>query len=184
MSAFSAALDEIRGLDWSIDQVSIPHFQYALGAELAIFSSEASAYHRKTMAASADLYSSDLRRELDAGMVFLATDYILVQRIRRIITQEFRPALQSVDLLASTAIPIMAPRIGEATDDIHGPSFLGARRHLESRLSRKLNRPTDNFGSMRILSPKSTNRPAIHRHRFSGIACDPKRPAPEHNGLA
>ena len=125
MSAFSAALDKIRGLDWSIDQVSIPHLQYALGAELAIFSSEASAYHRKTMAASADLYSSDLRRELDAGMVFLATDYIS------------RPA-HSTDNHSGiqASAPIGRSSCFDRDTDYGAPHWRGDGRHPRAKLSR------------------------------------------------
>lgn len=123
MEAFSAALDEARALGWSIEHVSLPNLRYALGAELAIISSEASTYHRRRMVRSAELYSGNVRRELDAGMMVLATDYLAGQRARRLIGREFREALATVDLIVTPTVPITAPRIDESTVEIRGRTF-------------------------------------------------------------
>ena len=82
-----------------MEEVSIPHLRYALGAELAILNAEASAYHRDRMRDRADDISSGVRTPLDAGMVVLATDYLLGQRVRRIIMEDFAAAFAKVDLL-------------------------------------------------------------------------------------
>jgi aspartyl-tRNA(Asn)/glutamyl-tRNA(Gln) amidotransferase subunit A len=123
MAAFSAALDEARALGWSVEHVSLPNLRYALGAELAIISSEASAWHRKRMGRSAELYSGNVRRELDAGMMVMATDYLLGQRARRLIGREFREALATVDLIVTPTVPITAPRITDSTVEIQGRTF-------------------------------------------------------------
>jgi len=112
--AFDASLRILDGFGWKIEEVSIPNLRYALGAELAILSAEASSYHREMMRVHADDVSSDIRKQLDSGMVLLATDYLLAQRVRRIIAQEFRAAFQKVDVLATPTIPIPAPRIDQS----------------------------------------------------------------------
>ena len=66
-AAFEASLRTLEGLGYSIQEVSIPNLRYALGAELAILSAEASSYHREMMRVRADDVSSDIRRELDLG---------------------------------------------------------------------------------------------------------------------
>ena len=115
--AFDASLRALESFGWRIEEVSIPNLRYALGAELAIISAEASSYHREMMRVRADDVSSDIRKELDSGMVLLATDYLLGQRVRRIIIEEFRAAFQKVDVLATPTIPIPAPRIDQK--DVH-----------------------------------------------------------------
>jgi aspartyl-tRNA(Asn)/glutamyl-tRNA(Gln) amidotransferase subunit A len=119
-AAFEASLRSFEAFGWRIEEVSIPKVRYALGAELAIINAEASSYHREMMRIHADDVSSDVRKELDSGMVILATDYILGQRVRRIIAQEFRDAFQKVDILATLTIPIPAPRIDQSDVDIAG----------------------------------------------------------------
>lgn len=122
-AAFEVSLDTLRGFGWTIQEVSIPHLKYCLGAELAILSAEASAYHRDKMREQAEEYSSDIRRELDAGMVLLATDYLLGQRVRRIIAEEFAAAFRQVDVMATPTIPITAPLIDQTEVSIEGTSF-------------------------------------------------------------
>jgi aspartyl-tRNA(Asn)/glutamyl-tRNA(Gln) amidotransferase subunit A len=122
-AAFEASLRTLEGLGYSIQEVSIPNLRYALGAELAILSAEASSYHREMMRVRADDVSSDIRRELDSGMVLLATDYLLGQRVRRIIAEEFRAAFQKVDVLATPTIPIPAPRIGQSEVNLAGQTM-------------------------------------------------------------
>jgi aspartyl-tRNA(Asn)/glutamyl-tRNA(Gln) amidotransferase subunit A len=122
-AAFEASLRTLEGFGYSIEEVSIPNLRYALGAELAILSAEASSYHREMMRIRADDVSSDIRRELDSGMVLLATDYLLGQRVRRILAEEFRAAFQKVDVLATPTIPIPAPRIGQSEVNLAGQTM-------------------------------------------------------------
>jgi len=121
--AFDASLRTLESFGWRIEEVSIPSLRYALGAELAIISAEASSYHREMMRVHADDVSSDIRKELDSGMVLLATDYLLGQRVRRIIIGEFRAAFQRVDVLATPTIPIPAPRIDQKDVNIAGQTI-------------------------------------------------------------
>jgi aspartyl-tRNA(Asn)/glutamyl-tRNA(Gln) amidotransferase subunit A len=113
-AAYERSLDVFRKLGCSIENVSIPSLRYALGAEVAIISSEASCYHKDMMRKRAADVSPNVRKELDAGMVLLATDYLLGQRVRRLITKEVTAAFQTVDLIATPTVPIAAPEIGQA----------------------------------------------------------------------
>ena len=121
--AFEGSLRTLEGFGCRIEEVSIPNLRYALGAELVILGAEASSYHREMMRIRADEVSSDIRRELDSGMVLLATDYLLGQRVRRIIIEEFHAAFQKVDVLATPTIPIPAPRIDQSEVNIAGQSI-------------------------------------------------------------
>jgi aspartyl-tRNA(Asn)/glutamyl-tRNA(Gln) amidotransferase subunit A len=75
------------------------------------------------MRVRADDVSSDIRRELDSGMVRLATDCLLGQRVRRIIAEEFRTTFQKVDVLATPTISIPAPRIGQLEVNLVGQTM-------------------------------------------------------------
>ncbi|MET3923934.1 amidase [Devosia sp. 2618] len=119
-AAFESSLDLLRALGHSIETMVLPHLKYALGAELAILAAEASAYHRDRMRARADDFSSNVRRELDAGMSVLATDYLLGQRVRRLICKDFAEVFTKVDMLVTPTVPIVAPGIGESTVTING----------------------------------------------------------------
>lgn len=116
--AFEGSIRCLKKLGASIREVGLPKLRYALGAELAILSAEASAYHRPTMLKQPGDVSPNVRKELDAGMVVLATDYLLGQRVRRIIADEFASAFNFVDILATPTIPIPAPRIDQAEVEI------------------------------------------------------------------
>lgn len=122
-ASFESSIAVFRSFGWTVDEVSIPHLRYALGSELAILSAEASSYHRERMRLQADDFSSDVRQELDAGMVILATDYLLGQRVRRVILGEFVECFRKVDVLATPTIPIPAPRIGETVVRIGGRDY-------------------------------------------------------------
>ncbi len=122
-AAFETSLDTLRALGHSVETVVLPHLKYALGAELAILASEASAYHRDRMRMQANDFSSNVRRELDAGMTVLATDYLLGQRVRRLICRDFAEVFTKLDVLATPTIPIVAPRIGAATVSIEGVDY-------------------------------------------------------------
>src|SRR6185437_8640756 len=116
--AFEGSIRCLKKLGASIREVGLPKLRYALGAELAILSAEAAAYHRPTMLKQPGDVSPNVRKELDAGMVVLATDYLLGQRVRRIIADEFASAFNYVDILATPTIPIPAPRIDQAEVEI------------------------------------------------------------------
>ena len=53
-------------------------------------------------------------------MVVLATDYLLGQRVRRIIADEFASVFAAVDVLATPTIPIPAPRIDQTEVEVDG----------------------------------------------------------------
>ncbi len=122
-AAFDAAIATLEGLGWSVEDVSLPRIRYALGAELAILSAEAASFHRRAIRQRGNDISPNVRREIDTGETILATDYLLGQRARRLIADDFAAALSKVDLLATPTIPIPAPRIGQTEVELDGASF-------------------------------------------------------------
>src|SRR5699024_4529993 len=77
---------------------------------------EASAYHRRMLRDSPQLYNDDVRMLLEAGELIPATDYIQAQRVRNLIQQEFRKHYQQVDAIVAPAVP--APAVTAGTQAI------------------------------------------------------------------
>ncbi|KAA0971901.1 Asp-tRNA(Asn)/Glu-tRNA(Gln) amidotransferase subunit GatA [Aureimonas fodinaquatilis] len=119
-AAFDASLECLQSIGCKVHPVSLPSMKYALGAELAILGSEASAYHRDRLKRQAEDYSPNVRRELLAGLTILASDYLLGQRVRGLICKDFATAFQNVDVIATPTVPIVAPLIGATQVVVNG----------------------------------------------------------------
>src|SRR5690606_26169567 len=119
-AAFEAAMLALTDFGWSVETTRLPAAHYAVGAEVAILSAEAAAHHLPRLKRQAAEYSADVRVQLDAGLMISATDYLLGQRARRYITDEFSAALDTFDLLAMPTIPTTAPRLGDDEINISG----------------------------------------------------------------
>jgi aspartyl-tRNA(Asn)/glutamyl-tRNA(Gln) amidotransferase subunit A len=62
----------------------------------------------------------DVRALLDQGRLIPATDYVNAQRLRRLEQGEFRALWRQVDILFTPAVPMGAPKIGQAAVEIEG----------------------------------------------------------------
>ncbi|MBR7741876.1 amidase [Phycicoccus sp. BSK3Z-2] len=74
---------------------------------------EASAYHQEQLHTSADLYGSDVRGLLEAGEMFLATDYVRAQRARTLIARAWDEMFSTVDVLVAPSTPVTATLVGQ-----------------------------------------------------------------------
>lgn len=119
-AAYESSLAQLQAMGCTLHQVSLPHMRYALGAELAILSSEAGAYHRERLKRQGDDYSPNVRRELTAGQTILASDYLLGQRVRRFVARDYLEAFEKVDVIATPTVPIVAPPIGATEVEVDG----------------------------------------------------------------
>ncbi len=80
---------------------------------------EASAVHENHFCRRAD-FGPDVLALLDQGRLIPATDYVNAQRLRRKFVVAFRELFQSIDVLLTPTIPIVAPRIGQSTVELAG----------------------------------------------------------------
>lgn len=76
--------------------------------------------HRERLVAHAAGYAPATRAQLEAGLEVRATDYLLALAWRDRLRQAVEAAFATVDVLASPAVPFVAPhedpRIGEGED--------------------------------------------------------------------
>ena len=100
-----------------VQEVTLPSLAYASAAEFAICMLEASSFHQRSLRASPDLYTPDVRLFLELGELLPGTTYLKAQRARGLIKQDFRRAFEDHGLSAMLApmTPGTAPRHDQAT---------------------------------------------------------------------
>ncbi|MBS1877881.1 MAG: amidase [Actinobacteria bacterium] len=97
--------------------VDIPHIDLVLPVALVITLVESAAYHRPWLEQRRGEYGEQVRTLLDAGALVPGPNYIDAQRARRVIAASVRRTFDDhrLDLLATPAAPVLAPRVGEKT---------------------------------------------------------------------
>lgn len=120
-AAVRKAIAVLEGLGADVEEVSITSItKYAASAALLLYLSEAAAYHEPYYRTRPDEYADLTRTFLDLGNYVLAKDYIHAQQLRRQMVQEVQSVMKRVDVLVTPTLPIVAPKIGQATVMVRG----------------------------------------------------------------
>ncbi len=140
---FDEALTELIGLGATVEEVSCPHFDYAMPAYYLIAPSEASSNLARFDAMRYGLrlgddgersaeevmaltraagFGDEVKRRIILGTYALSSGYYdayygSAQKVRTLISQDFATAYESVDVLISPTTPTTAFRLGERLDD-------------------------------------------------------------------
>ncbi|PPK64295.1 Asp-tRNA(Asn)/Glu-tRNA(Gln) amidotransferase subunit GatA [Actinokineospora auranticolor] len=143
LSAFNAAVEQLRALGAEIVEVSCPSFLLALPAYYLIAPSEASSNLARFDAMRYGLrvgddgtrsaeevmsltraagFGAEVKRRIMLGTYALSAGYYdayygSAQKVRTLIMRDFDAAFSKVDVLVSPTTPTTAFRIGERTDD-------------------------------------------------------------------
>jgi aspartyl-tRNA(Asn)/glutamyl-tRNA(Gln) amidotransferase subunit A len=104
------ALRTLAGLGMELREVALPGVELTFALGRAIQRPEASAYHRQRLREVPELYGDELRRDLELGELFLATDYIHAQRVRAELRTQWLEVMDQLDVLATPTVPVGAPR--------------------------------------------------------------------------
>ncbi|PKM13246.1 MAG: Asp-tRNA(Asn)/Glu-tRNA(Gln) amidotransferase GatCAB subunit A [Gammaproteobacteria bacterium HGW-Gammaproteobacteria-3] len=139
--ALDAAIDQFQKLGAQVKSVSMPHLQYAIPAYYVIAPAECSAnlsrfdgvrfgYRCENPADLTDLYTrsrgeafgKEVKRRILIGTYALSAGYydayyLKAQKVRRLITEDFKAALTEVDVLMGPVSPSTAFGQGEKTGD-------------------------------------------------------------------
>jgi len=106
------AVEKLRSLGASVQEVSWPLYHYYESISSVILLSEgAAAYRELVCAKGAGLYEP-LRMRLETGLFISAPDYIRAQQARVLFNRQCHELFDTVDLLAGPTTPITATRIG------------------------------------------------------------------------
>lgn len=114
------ALDQLAGEGAMLVPVSLPSLSDAIFALTVIDTAETTAFHEAQLRRHGELYGEDVRRLVECGALATAVDYARAQQIRSLVRAEFARAFADVDVLASPALPIRTPRIGETSVEVGG----------------------------------------------------------------
>jgi aspartyl-tRNA(Asn)/glutamyl-tRNA(Gln) amidotransferase subunit A len=116
------ALHDLEAAGAQVEEVSIPHMAHALGAILVTEMASVTTWHEKYLkeSGSRSLYTPEVRLLMDAGRFILATDFLKAQRLRRVLIEEARTALNRVDVLATPTLPLCAWDVSDSHVEIAG----------------------------------------------------------------
>src|SRR5579884_149400 len=116
-SAVRQALCDLEERGARLEEVSIPHIQYALAAFLVTERPPPPAGHDRSRRdpAPRGRYTREAQVLLTGGKFVFATDLLKAQRLRQILMDEVRAALRTVDVLATPTLPLVAWQIDQTT---------------------------------------------------------------------
>lgn len=118
--SFEAALDALRDAGAMLVEVSIADTRLIAPAYLQIVFGDAAAYHAPTLEATPDRYTPNVRLRLEMARYVLAEDYVRARACADALRIQVDDALSGVDVLMLPTIPIVAPRLGQASVDFGG----------------------------------------------------------------
>ena len=139
-AAVDAAVKQLQSLGASVEEISLPHTEYAAATYYIIAPAEASAnlarfdgirYGARVDGADPiELYSRtrgagfgpEVKRRIILGTYVLSSGYydayyLRAQKVRTLIRQDFLKAFEKVDAIVTPATPTAAFKIGEKSDD-------------------------------------------------------------------
>ncbi len=100
LSSFYQSLKVFKRLGVKVKEVGMPFIEAADAAQRIIRISEASSYQEKFLKTRADKYGpSDVRREIEAGSLITAVQYLRAQKVRAALMREMNKILLPVDVL-------------------------------------------------------------------------------------
>jgi len=86
-------------------EIDLPGVELSNVVEFTITLAEATSYHEHLLRGRAEKYSPELRVLIEAGEAISAPRYLKAQRLRTVIKQSFRAAMERVDVIATPTVP-------------------------------------------------------------------------------
>ena len=106
------AVEKLRGLGASVQEVSWPLYHYYESISSVILLSEGAAAHRELVCEKGAGLYEPLRMRLETGLFVSAPDYIRAQQARVLFNRQCHELFDTVDLLVGPTTPITATKIG------------------------------------------------------------------------
>ena len=127
LEAIERALAVMASLGATVQDVEIPHIEYALPANQVIMMGEAFAFHEQNLKTRRQDYGNMVRDRFLLGGLLTISDYVQAQRVRRLIKREMGRVLQEVDVMVTPTSPKPAPLLEgySGLSTLLSPSFTG-----------------------------------------------------------
>jgi aspartyl-tRNA(Asn)/glutamyl-tRNA(Gln) amidotransferase subunit A len=117
LELFDAAVEQLRELGLSVDEVSVPEARHASGSSTATLFAEAGAIHQRWLRERPQDYGADTRNRFELGAMMPAVHYIKGQQARSAIIAAFEPVWKAFDVLLMPTTPLTAPPISQNFDN-------------------------------------------------------------------
>ena len=114
--AVEAALHDLARQGATVVDFTIPNLAYGLAAIFAIELASSTAYHDVSLREGrVQHYTPDVRQLVEIGRFVTGPDYLKAEQVRAVLMEDFRRALDRVDVILGPTTPITAWKIGEWT---------------------------------------------------------------------
>ncbi len=114
--AVEAAIHDLAGQGATVIDFTIPNLAYGLAAIFAIELASSTAYHDVSLRAGrVRHYTPDVRTLVEIGRFVTGPDYLKAEQVRAVLMEDFRRALDRVDVIVGPTTPITAWKVGEWT---------------------------------------------------------------------
>jgi aspartyl-tRNA(Asn)/glutamyl-tRNA(Gln) amidotransferase subunit A len=110
---FRQAMNVLVGLGVQVEEVTIPHMDLIPAVKVCTSRVENASAHDHHLRTRPRDYSKQTLFAYLSALLVPASDYLMAQRVRRIICAEFRELLERVQLLALPTVPFTVPTIDE-----------------------------------------------------------------------
>jgi aspartyl-tRNA(Asn)/glutamyl-tRNA(Gln) amidotransferase subunit A len=110
---FSAAVAVLRHLGMEIEDVTIPHMDLMPAVKVCTSRVENSSAHDRNLRTRPRDYSKQTLHAYLSALLVPASTYLMAQRVRRIICDEFHNLLKRVQILALPTVAFTVPTIDE-----------------------------------------------------------------------
>ncbi len=114
--AVEAAIRHLAAQGATVVDFTIPNLAYGLAAIFAIELASSTAYHDVSLRAGrVSHYTPDVRQLVEIGRFVTGPDYLKAEQVRAVLMEDFRRALDRVDVIVGPTTPITAWKVGEWT---------------------------------------------------------------------
>jgi aspartyl-tRNA(Asn)/glutamyl-tRNA(Gln) amidotransferase subunit A len=116
MAAVRRAVDVLDDLGAQLVDVALPHAVQVQAAATPIMGGQAATWHAPWLRERADDYGTDVLQRLRQGASTSAVEYLEAQELRTVLQREFLAAFETVDVIVSPTVPVVAPFRGRTFD--------------------------------------------------------------------
>ncbi len=114
--SFRSALEVFKSLGMEIEEVTTAHMDLLPAVKVCTSRVENASAHDRTLRTRSRDYSPQVRNAYLAALLVPASAYVMAQRVRRIISEEFHQLLQRVQLFALPTVGYPAPTIKQCEE--------------------------------------------------------------------
>lgn len=120
---FYTAMETLKKLGMETEEVTTPHMDLIPAVKVCTSRVENASAHDRRLRTRARDYSAPVRNAYLAALLVPASSYLMAQRVRRIICEEFHELLRKVQILALPTVGFSVPTIAQCEEgwlDIDG----------------------------------------------------------------